>query len=125
MNAAELEGAELDAAVALAEGWIHCPPPFVPEGAPPYWWRSAGEGYHADRAGKNETPPPFSSDWSLGGPIVERERIAVAPYAGGWFAEVEPDRFYGRTLELDAVEVCPTPLVAAMRAYVASKAPPE
>jgi hypothetical protein len=53
-----------------------------------------------------------STDWSQGGPIIERERIHVQPSIGGvWQAElVFGKQSYG-----------PTPLVAAIRCYVASK----
>jgi hypothetical protein len=49
-----------------------------------------------------------SKDWEYGGPIIERERINVGPdFVSGWSAN---HRIKG-----------PTPLVAAMRCYVASK----
>jgi hypothetical protein len=62
-----------------------------------------------------------STDWAIGGPIIERELIMLEPvtfaslghsFAGRWTAMMPgEDEIYG-----------PTPLVAAMRAYVASKA---
>jgi hypothetical protein len=52
-----------------------------------------------------------STDWSQGGPIIERERIHVQPSIGEvWQAELVFCKSYG-----------PTPLIAAMRCYVASK----
>jgi hypothetical protein len=60
-----------------------------------------------------------STDWAQGGPIIEREIISVqASYKGYWSARIlvnldeydEPSVSYG-----------PTPLIAAMRCYVASK----
>ena len=54
----------------------------------------------------------YSRDWAQGGPILERERIAIdydhdvwnaAKYGLGWYISG------------------PTPLIAAMRCYVASK----
>lgn len=54
-----------------------------------------------------------SEDWSQGGPIIERENIALYPHGDGTYeAEVflNPKRGAG-----------PTPLIAAMRCYVASK----
>ena len=54
-----------------------------------------------------------STDWSQGGPIIERENIALYPHGDGTYeAEVflNPKRGVG-----------PTPLIAAMRCYVASK----
>jgi hypothetical protein len=55
-----------------------------------------------------------SVDWSQGGPIIERERIAMWPdEEGGFLASADEGKgndYHG-----------PTPLIAAMRAYVASK----
>ena len=66
-----------------------------------------------------------STDWALAGPIIERERIcvgwayprtvtketqAVASYFEPIHAALETHRMFG-----------PTPLIAAMRCYVASK----
>jgi len=58
----------------------------------------------------------YSTDWRHGGPIIEREAIQLTPdeYMGTWAAymtnEGEPYDGTG-----------PTPLIAAMRCYVASK----
>jgi len=58
----------------------------------------------------------FSTDWSQGGPIIEREAIQLTPdeYTGTWSAymtnEGEPYVGTGQT-----------PLIAAMRCYVASQ----
>jgi len=52
-----------------------------------------------------------STEWAQGGPIIERERIELRRDGdGGWIAcdNIHPE-FYG-----------PTPLVAAMRCFVAS-----
>jgi hypothetical protein len=53
-----------------------------------------------------------STDWSQGGPIIEREKIAIDWDGAAWCASdnVNPIACYG-----------PTPLIAAMRCYVASK----
>ena len=59
-----------------------------------------------------------STDWSQGGPIIERELIEVGRQHGEWIACInapengdwESTGQYG-----------PTPLIAAMRCYVASK----
>lgn len=54
----------------------------------------------------------YSTDWAQGGPIIERERIDVYGFDGdSWGAE---DNFRAR-------QYGPTPLIAAMRCYVASK----
>jgi hypothetical protein len=105
---AELEGALLDAAVILANN---------SDGRPPY---SYGERYQPSRR------------WEQAGPIIRHERIMLEPWTeedgsqmcgdepfwdrlGGakdWFALVkgEDGGAFGRS-----------PLIAAMRAYVASK----
>ena len=55
---------------------------------------------------------PFtpSTDWAQGGPIIEREYIILRPADDGWQATIETATQYG-----------PTPLIAAMRCFVASK----
>jgi len=61
-----------------------------------------------------------SANWAQGGPIIEREKIAVA---------YEPSLIYDDSCRWKALaamsdngrEYGPTPLVAAMRCYVASK----
>lgn len=58
-----------------------------------------------------------STDWARGGPIIERDCIAVYTNSSGqtWGASVKrPARGY-------FYQYGPTPLVAAMRCYVASK----
>lgn len=50
-----------------------------------------------------------STDWSQGGPIIERECIDLVPGKTQWFSHGRIP-CYG-----------PTPLIAAMRCYVASK----
>ena len=57
----------------------------------------------------------YSTNWSQGGPIMEREKISPIPYSvdgAGWYACKRPLLF-----KQDG----PTPLIAAMRCYVASK----
>jgi hypothetical protein len=82
MKTNELTGAALDWAVGTA---MKLPPP--------YW---------ADGKCAN-----FSTDWAQGGPIIERELIAIH---GDWKATLGEGTYEG-----------PTPLIAAMRCYVASK----
>ena len=56
----------------------------------------------------------YSNDWGRGGEIIEREKIAVwSDVDGGWFASGNE----GSSEDYHAE----TPLVAAMRCYVASK----
>jgi hypothetical protein len=61
----------------------------------------------------------YSTDWALGGPIIEREEIALEPmthdkFGDGWLAT----RVEGPAV---CMEFGPTMLIAAMRCYVASK----
>lgn len=58
----------------------------------------------------------YSTDWALGGAIIEREGITVAP------DDVEPwCAFIDRGTAEDVIYGGTTPLIAAMRCYVASK----
>lgn len=55
----------------------------------------------------------YSTDWNLAGPIIEGEKIEIFIRDEEWFAyssRSTPEDFHG-----------PTPLIAAMRCYVASK----
>ena len=56
----------------------------------------------------------WHQSWSQGGPIIEREFLAIEGDYNEWRARLFDD---GRIFEADG----PTPLVAAMRCYVASK----
>lgn len=62
---------------------------------------------------------PYSTDWSQGGPIIEREKIGYCWAGNGyWHAhQFDPED------ELNSAyyQTGPTPLIAAMRCYVASK----
>ncbi len=61
----------------------------------------------------------FCTDWSQGGPIIERERVLVEPFgAGVWrAAKADEDNFTRRHYSYRG----PTPLIAAMRCFVASR----
>jgi hypothetical protein len=92
----ELEGALLDAAVAEAVGLR---------------WRFSTDGTEVVDTSTKYTYAP-STRWMEAGPIIERERIAVSPdlQSSAWCADTPLGRVSG-----------PTPLVAAMRAYVSDK----
>lgn len=90
MKTNELTGAALDWAVAKCEG----------------------------RANDGVWDENFSSNWLLGGPIIEREEIALEPmthdeHGDGWLAT----RVEGPAI---CMEFGPTMLVAAMRCFVVS-----
>jgi hypothetical protein len=66
-----------------------------------------------------------STNWSQGGPIIERESIALRPHEHDvqkWSAEQPLSR---TSLRLSSFSTGATPLIAAMRCYVASKLGPE
>lgn len=97
MKTSELTGAALDWAVAKCEG--------------------------ADLAYGLTDDERYSTNWAQGGPIIEREGIAVdcersSGHVTGWLAcnEIASDENWDAN-----VYYGPTPLIAAMRCYVASK----
>jgi hypothetical protein len=67
-----------------------------------------------------------STDWSQGGPIIERERIDVTWHIDHWTAMWWADnsgmaKDQAQRFKHNRQHSGPTPLVAAMRCYVASK----
>jgi hypothetical protein len=66
-----------------------------------------------------------STNWAQGGPIIEREGIAIDVVRAGWTIDSWVAALVHEDEEFDGVaraeEYGPTPLVAAMRCYVASK----
>lgn len=117
---AELEGAELDYWVAKAAGFtpkigshssclILEDPSEVGVVLSYDLWRYGSYGY--------DFSP--STDWRVGGPIIAREGIAIAHFGSECKAAyVNGDGYFA---SVDFRHSGPTPLIAAMRAYVASK----
>jgi hypothetical protein len=108
MKTSELTGAALDWAVALTEGWT--------EGK-----RQEGkrEDLWLERKWRTMNPKHYhpSTQWAVGGPIIERENIDIIHactlgLSSGWEATIDGGATYHEG---------PTPLIAAMRSYVASK----
>ena len=97
MKTSELTGAALDWAVARAEG-------------------AYAPSIHTDADGTcfvnyGGMFPEWSTNWTHGGPIIEREQLALfLEYKDLWCATDGDRRMPGDT-----------PLIAAMRCYVASK----
>jgi hypothetical protein len=91
MKTSDLTGAALDWAVAKCEGAIN--------------------GDDLDIGFILEGGYSPSTDWAQGGPIIERERIELEHDGFIWWARIKADEDYSD----------PTPLIAAMRCYVASK----
>jgi hypothetical protein len=100
MKTNELTGAALDWAVAKCEGYKSD----IDDGD---IWLEHPEHYTCLR---KYLP---SIDWSQGGPIIEREKIELIIWQQGWSADYR---------DKDGCQSDgPTPLIAAMRCYVASK----
>ena len=96
MKTNELVGAALDWAVAEAEGFFKNDMARITDGKVDVFYF---DGYAP------------SIDWQQGGAIIERERITVIAMPKGSWATSTPLHTFHQ----------PTPLIAAMRCYVASK----
>jgi len=108
---AELEGAELDYWVGKALGYLVEIRPI-----------QRSEDMHCVRLGVRSATPDTafrpSLDWATGGPIIEQQRIHITDdYTGEWEAAWFDDHPYTNA----CVYFGPTPLIAAMRAFVASR----
>lgn len=103
MKTSELTGALLDYWVARVEG-LQARPYRLGEATARCWT--------IDKQGRTDCVFSPSTSWAQGGPIIERERIRTQFDVAGWDAQTQGD---------DWIYSAPTPLVAAMRAYVASK----
>jgi hypothetical protein len=116
MKTSELTGAALDWAVAIAEG-------FKPSQLYISKWSKFSPASIYTRTFDDDGNPDgymtgpdrlYSRKWEAGGPIIEREEIdTVKVGVKQWRGRIEagnPVSGYG-----------PTPLIAAMRCYVASK----
>ena len=95
MKTSELTGAALDWAVTKCEGYDH-------EVTSSDWGMWG-----------------WATDWAQGGPIIEREGMGVWMYE--WNEEGEPEvGWYAEDKDGNHVRTGPTPLIAAMRCFVAS-----
>lgn len=118
MKTFELIGPALDWAVAKAEGLAYR---HDDKYGPMCFRPSTTKGVVA----WDSKPLPYSTDWSQGGPIIEREGITVA--SGGETAfthqrwtSYKVDNLFNDDFAHES-QNGPTPLIAAMRCYVASK----
>lgn len=112
MKTADLVGAALDWAVAKCEG------------------RDARPGRWRGKFSSNGGVWKPSENWAQGGPIIERERIAICEpgfmLSGEWEAFIAPMLDYRNQDIVGKFEGAGlTPLIAAMRCYVASKLGPD
>lgn len=110
----ELTGLALDWAIAKCEGGAGlCTTPWRT------WWIKIDGEERALSKGWAQSFNP-STDWSQGGPIIERESIhtytVFAPHGPSWCADVRDSKG-----NIKHWKHGPTALIAAMRCYVASK----
>lgn len=113
IKTAELIGRQLDYAVALSAGGTG----FRYDTIASYWITIDGKHYVLSNGWSEDQCYTPSTNWLRGGPIIEREAITLVPMptvARGpfthWAAISSPHIYTG-----------PTPLIAAMRCYCASK----
>ena len=116
MKTSDLTGALLDYWVAKAEGRLTFRST-CPEDAGVYTYGRGGEIEYTEPL-KGWSP---STDWEIGGLIIDREPFGIFERRDGeWFAGIYKPR-QGFKDECVAYLSGPTILIAAMRAYVASK----
>lgn len=106
MKTSELTGAALDWAVHTAlglseEGFVEVDNLYGPQ------WRG----------------PEYSTSWQEGGPIIEREAIQLTPYEPASTQPKNPEYWAAAIWMQDEMVDAygPTPLIAAMRCFVASR----
>lgn len=90
------------------------------------WGKTSGIHHASNQIVVPELPEPkcYSpfTGWDMCGPIIERERITLTTDAGEWLACFSKRLDTGGDLVMQTEWVSgDTPLIAAMRCYVASK----
>ena len=66
----------------------------------------------------------YSSNWANGGPIIEREKIGLVRCGGPQSNGMKPPNEWRAMIDIEIGTISkhgPTPLIAAMRAFVSSK----
>jgi hypothetical protein len=102
MQTSELTGVALDWAVAkIEQEWTD----------EDRWYNTIG---YVDTGDVDDEPYYPSTDWAQGGAIIERELIELGLFADQWRAVMHLD-------DGGIYQDGTTPLIAAMRCYVASK----
>jgi hypothetical protein len=107
MKTSELTGVALDWAVATANGDY------------PQWDAQRCVFYAANGADMD-----YSTSWALAGPIIEANALDVCPYdpnGVGWRATTRTADYDKPAERQYGAMFGPTPLIAAMRCFVASK----
>lgn len=117
IKTSDLIGIALDYAVAIAHGATN----FHHDTVAAYWITLDGQDRALSKAWREQSFLP-STNWAHGGPIIEQGEILLDGLATGgenyrsWSASI-----YENTESPFATGRGPTPLIAAMRCYVASK----
>jgi hypothetical protein len=108
LKTSELQGAALDWAVALIE---------YPE------WKEQGflAVFPHDLSFDDGTTYAPTTDWAQGGPIIEREGLEVVRGNALYFPKGNENGEFYEPLWIAGKMHGQTPLIAAMRCYVASK----
>lgn len=116
VKVSELSGVQLDWAVARAEGVFVQ----ISNGG---WWLFDSDAFLEFRNDYNDSKLQAfrpSTDWAQGGPIIGREKLHLA-----YYGDNEWGAFRWKTYLIEGYEHEPqngtTPLIAAMRCYVAIK----
>jgi hypothetical protein len=108
MGISDIDNISLDRWVAKAEG---IEVRYSNTGA---FWRVLGE--------MDEVHWLPHRDWAQAGPIIEREKIAIFPHEGQWGAVMGAAmKSFPESSRGNAEFVGTTPLIAAMRCYVAHR----
>ena len=113
LKVSELEGRRLDFWVYRAMGWE-----YTGEAIPSSWKCNGKVALHKDGmtlcfdcAGKL-----FSTSWEDAGPIIQQAEIGIRPLSDGTWHATDYQQ-----IEQHAYGAGPTPLIAAMRCFVALK----
>jgi hypothetical protein len=113
VKTSELADAGLAWAIAIIEGWE----PFVQYFNVMKDGKVVGKSYYMTCHKRQVTVP---INWSEAGPIIERERLSLFPHTdatGTWCCV----KYAANSTNVLARAFGPTPLIAAMRCFVASK----
>jgi hypothetical protein len=114
LKVSDLDGALLDYWVLRAEGWENDRPQDLQLTRNGEYCIAGVAPKHAVNGHCWKSP---STDWAIGGPLIEREGISLLEVAKGlWSANWMDWPSQG---ERDDPHTGPTPLIAAMRAFVA------
>lgn len=114
IKTSELTGFALDWAVAKAEGGTH----FWSDGVATHWIKLRGEDRALSKGWAQSYLP--STIWAQGGPIIDR----IKGFQFKQWLESHPEsccEAHIHNYEGDWIQFGPTPLIAAMRCYVAYK----